>query len=159
MSRPRIRRRVQINPDITYFKPRSVPLSSLEEVNLDLDELEAIRLKDMQSLSQNQSARKMKISVTTFQRIIDSAHKKIADALIRGKAISIRKEVMNMPNKDGTGPTGVGRGRGRQSNGFGMGPGGDCICPSCNTKAPHKRGVPCYEQQCPKCGETMTRAR
>ncbi len=50
-----------------------------------------------------------------------------------------------------------GGGRGRQPNGFGLGPGGECLCPSCGTKAPHRRGVPCYEHKCPKCGQAMTR--
>jgi len=68
-------------------------MSSLEEVNLELDELEAIRLKDLKGLDQRKSAQKMKISVTTFQRILNSAHKKIADALIFGKAIAIKREI------------------------------------------------------------------
>ena len=74
-----------------------------------------------------------------------------------------------MPLRDGTGPAGqgpgtgrgagAGQGRGRQTGGFGIGPGGECICPSCNTKAPHQRGAPCYTTKCPKCGAPMTRAR
>ncbi len=93
MARPKKSRFIQIDPEITYFKPRAVPMSSLEEVNLELDELEAIRLKDLKGLDQRKSAQKMKISVTTFQRILNSAHKKIADALIFGKAIAIKREI------------------------------------------------------------------
>ena len=48
-------------------------------------------------------------------------------------------------------------GRGRMQNGFGLGLGGSCICPKCKTKAIHQRGVPCYQQNCPKCGSPMTR--
>ncbi|MBN1272242.1 MAG: hypothetical protein JXB26_08210 [Candidatus Aminicenantes bacterium] len=49
---------------------------------------------------------------------------------------------------------GGGQGRG---GGRGLGPGGNCVCPSCGAKAPHKLGVPCYQQTCPKCGSRMTR--
>jgi len=51
---------------------------------------------------------------------------------------------------------GQGRGGGRMG-GRGLGPGDTCVCPSCGTKVPHKRGVPCYEMTCPKCGAKMTR--
>ncbi len=50
-------------------------------------------------------------------------------------------------------------GRGRQPGGFGLGPDGECVCPSCGTRVPHQRGVPCYEHRCPKCGTSMTRAQ
>jgi len=43
--------------------------------------------------------------------------------------------------------------------GFGAGPGGDCVCPNCGAKGTHKRGEPCYETKCAKCGSKMTRAR
>jgi len=41
--------------------------------------------------------------------------------------------------------------------GKGKGPGGDCVCPECGHRQPHKRGVPCLRQECPKCGHTMAR--
>jgi len=50
-------------------------------------------------------------------------------------------------------------GRGRQLRGFGLGPGGECICPQCGVRVLHKRGIPCYEHRCPKCGQPMTRVR
>ena len=62
------------------------------------------------------------------------------------------------PQTPGRG-AGSGGGRGRQPGGFGLGPEGECWCPRCNKKIPHKRGVPCYEEKCPECGGPMTRAR
>ncbi|MCD6517544.1 MAG: hypothetical protein J7L72_09045 [Candidatus Aminicenantes bacterium] len=49
-----------------------------------------------------------------------------------------------------------GGGRGGRG-GQGFGPGGQCVCPSCGTKVPHKRGTPCNQIKCPKCGTMMTR--
>jgi predicted DNA-binding protein (UPF0251 family) len=91
MVRPIKRRLIRFNPDVTYFKPRAVPLSVLEEVDLNVDELEAVRLCDLKNLEQIEAAQKMKISQSTLQRILTSAHQKIADALIKGKAIRINK--------------------------------------------------------------------
>ena len=90
MARPIKPRLVRINPNITYFKPRAVPLFELEEVNLKLDELEAIRLRDELKLSQKDAAKRMNISVATFQRILNSARHKIAEGLLHGKAIAIQ---------------------------------------------------------------------
>lgn len=53
---------------------------------------------------------------------------------------------------------GPGRGGGR-GGGFRLGPGGFCLCPACGHKVPHRQGVPCFEEKCPKCGATMTRER
>jgi predicted DNA-binding protein (UPF0251 family) len=61
----------------------------LEEVNLTLDELEAVRLADLEGLYQEEAARKMDISRQTFGNIINSAHKKIADVLLHAKALKI----------------------------------------------------------------------
>lgn len=91
MVRPLKQRRVQFDPSVIYFKPRAVPLSRLKEIDLAADELEAIRLCDLKDLSQAEAAKKMNISQSTFQRTLTSAHKKIAQALIEGKAIKIRK--------------------------------------------------------------------
>ena len=61
----------------------------LEEVVLNLDEFEAIRLADYEQLYQEEAATKMNISRQTFGRIIEAAHKKIADVLLNGKALKI----------------------------------------------------------------------
>jgi predicted DNA-binding protein (UPF0251 family) len=89
MARPRNCRRVGSMPESNYFKPRGIPLSMLEEVILTVDEFEAIKLADLENLYQEQAAEKMNVSRQTFGRIIDSAHKKVADALVKGKALKI----------------------------------------------------------------------
>jgi predicted DNA-binding protein (UPF0251 family) len=89
MVRPRLCRRVRFNPNVTYFKPRGIPLNRLEETILNVDEFEAVRLKDLEGLEQDECARKMNISQPTFHRLVLSARKKIADAIINGKAIRI----------------------------------------------------------------------
>ena len=91
MARPIKPRKVVFDPNVTYFKPRAVPLSMLEEVDLGVDELEALRLCDLKGLSQDKAAKKMGISQSTLGRILASARKKITEALIKGKAIKITK--------------------------------------------------------------------
>ena len=89
MPRPKCCRHVCGVPDKNYFKPRGIPSSKLEEVVLHLDEYEAIRLADYEQLYQEEAAARMNISRQTFGRIIEAAHKKIADVLIKGKALNI----------------------------------------------------------------------
>ena len=89
MPRPCKYRRVSFLPNVTYFKPAGIPVRLLEEVRLTLDELEAIRLKDMEGLEQEQGAEKMNVSRPTFQRILASARRKTADVLLNGKALRI----------------------------------------------------------------------
>lgn len=89
MARPRNCRRVGSMPESHYFKPRGIPLSMLEEVVLSVDEFEALRLADLEGLYQEQAAERMNISRQTFGRIIESAHRKVAEALVEGKALKI----------------------------------------------------------------------
>ncbi len=89
MPRPRIPRRVFSEPNVIYFKPAGVPMRQLKEVVITVDELEAVRLKDHEGMEQISAAKKMKISQPTFQRLLLSARKKIADALVNGNAIRI----------------------------------------------------------------------
>lgn len=91
MSRPRLCRRINFNPQVTYFKPQGISVRELEVVDLSLEELEAYRLRHLQALDQRDSASKMNTSTSTYQRILYSASEKIADALINGKAIRINK--------------------------------------------------------------------
>lgn len=76
---------------VTYFKPRGIPLSSLEINILNLDELEAMHLCDYEDLDQAEAAKKMKISTSTLQRILYSGRRKVIDALYCSKAIEIIK--------------------------------------------------------------------
>ena len=89
MPRPFKCRRVFGMPEADYFKPRGIPLSDLQEIGLTIDEFEAIRLADLEGLYQEEAARKMNVSRQTFGNIIASAHKKIADALVNGRALKI----------------------------------------------------------------------
>jgi len=91
MPRPPKPRFIKFDPNVTYFKPRAIPLSCLQEVGLEVDEVEALRLCDLKGLDQIKAAKKMKISQSTLQRILNSCRRKIAEALIEGKAIKIRK--------------------------------------------------------------------
>lgn len=89
MPRPRKCRRIAFMPGVNYFKPAGIPMRFLQEVQLTLEEAEAIRLKDIEGLDQAGCAERMNISRPTAQRIIESARRKIADALLNGKAIRI----------------------------------------------------------------------
>ncbi len=90
MPRPRQCRRVGQLPQASYYKPRDVPLQMLQCVELTVDELEAVRLADLEGLYQEKAAARMNVSRQTFGRIVEAAHRKIADALVNGKALSIR---------------------------------------------------------------------
>ena len=91
MPRPRLCRKIEFNPNITYFKPQGVPMRKLEIVELTTEEIEAYRLRHINDMEQQEAANKMRTSQSTYQRILYSAYKKIADALINGKAIKIIK--------------------------------------------------------------------
>ncbi len=91
MPRPRGFRRISFSPKVYYFKPQGIPLKNLNIIFLNKEEVEALRLKNIENLRQADCAKKMKTSQSTFQRIISGAYKKISKALIEGKAIKIKK--------------------------------------------------------------------
>lgn len=101
MPRPRQCRRVGWLPQATYYKPRGIPLAVLRQVDLSVDELEAIRLADVEHLYQEQAAQRMNVSRQTFGRILDAAHAKVADALVHGKALSIQGGPIEVVPSDG----------------------------------------------------------
>jgi uncharacterized protein len=162
------------------FKPFGVPISDLEPVILFFEEYEALRLLDYMGMTQLEAAREMAISRPTLTRIYEKARRTIAEAFIDGKAIFIEggdyhtdefwyrcetcfkllicdKEISScsycksdkirpLSNK----PTKMDYQQKEESTGF-------CICLNCNTRIPHKEGVPCRENGCPQCGKKMIR--
>jgi predicted DNA-binding protein (UPF0251 family) len=125
MARPLKCRRVRGNPQADYFKPRGTPIADLQEVNLTIDEFEALRLADLEGLYQEAAAKRMNVSRQTFGNIIESAHKKIADSIVNAKALRIEGGVVQMMQRQ-------------------------FQCSDCRHKwpAPFGTGRPC---ECPKC--------
>lgn len=89
MARPTKWRKIENIPTIPYFVPSSNDVGEIPKNLLKLEELEAIRLKDLEGLEQEECAEKMEVSRPTFQRILLSAREKIADSLVNGKIIHI----------------------------------------------------------------------
>jgi predicted DNA-binding protein (UPF0251 family) len=87
----RVRRRIRKNFQEFCFKPCALPSKEIETIYLFEDELEAIRLMDYEGLYQEEVAKEMNISRPTVSRILKEARAKIADALINGKKIKIKK--------------------------------------------------------------------
>jgi len=88
-GRPKKYRIVKLDPKISQFSPRGRP-GRPDEVELKMDEFEAIRLADYQDLNQKEAARSMRISQQTFSRILARAHKLIAKGIITGSTIRIQ---------------------------------------------------------------------
>ncbi len=89
VPRPHCCRRIAGRPAASIFKPIGIPVRALDEVVMTLDEFEAIRLADLDGLYQEEAAEQMRVSRPTFSRIIEAAHRKVADALVHGKALRI----------------------------------------------------------------------
>lgn len=93
-GRKKIERTIGKDHSQVCFKPCGIRRKNLERVSLNEDEVEAVRLSDFEGFYQQECAQKMGISRTTFSRILEQAHKKISDALLHGKAITINtKEI------------------------------------------------------------------
>lgn len=99
MPRPRKCRYVGFPPDFLAFKPLGVPASELEEILLSVDEMEAVRLADLEGMYQEQAAEKMNISRQTFGNTIQSAHRKIANFLVNGKVLRIEGGTLTMEER------------------------------------------------------------
>ena len=92
MVRPRLKRRIRFFPNIKFFKPRGVAMRDLEIENLSHEEVEALRLRHLKDLEQEEVAKKMNTSRTTVQRILNSGYKKIIGAIVYGRAIAIEED-------------------------------------------------------------------
>jgi uncharacterized protein len=140
VGRPTNCRSVQDLPKITCFKPDGVPCKKLKSVVLTVDELEAIRLADKEGLYQVSAALQMNVSRQTFGRILESAHKKVAEAIIDGKKLCIEggvvKHICDSAPDDRP---------------------DICVCPECGNEVPHLKGEPCRENTCAHCGMSMKR--
>ncbi len=90
MARPTCPRRISHSPRATYYKPAGIPLCELREVELGADELEAVRLADVEDLYHTEAAKRMGVSRQTFDRIVLRAHQKIGTALVNGQALRIQ---------------------------------------------------------------------
>jgi hypothetical protein len=96
--RRRNRRRVRFDFNQIYFKPRGIPLSKLQEVNISNEELETLRLRYIKKLNQESAAKKMGISQSQYQRDLSLVLEKISKALIEGNAISVGKSLKEESN-------------------------------------------------------------
>jgi predicted DNA-binding protein (UPF0251 family) len=121
---------VKIDPEISYFKPRGVPMINLEQVQLTVDELESLRLADFLGMSHENAGKQMGVSRATFGRIVEQARRAVADALIHGKAINV--EGGNYERVDST----VDR---------------VFLCEECNFRWEEPRGTG-RPKKCPSCG-------
>ncbi len=92
MPRPRLRRKIGLNPKVTFYKPQGIPLKSLGVINITHEEWEALRLKHTEEWGQIESAKRMGTSQSTLQRILSSAQKKLGQAVVKGLAIRICNE-------------------------------------------------------------------
>jgi predicted DNA-binding protein (UPF0251 family) len=86
-----MKRKIRLRPNVLFYKPQGVPLKNLNNVEISLEEWEALRLKNIKDLNQTEAAIKMHTSQSTYQRILNLAQKKIASAIINGWAIKIIK--------------------------------------------------------------------
>ena len=140
VGRPTNCRSVQDLPKITCFRPDGVPCRGLKSVVLTVDELEAIRLADKEGLYQLDASARMSVSRQTFGRILESAHKKVAEAILDGKKLCIQGGVIKqicdiLPDERPD----------------------ICVCPECGCEVPHLKGEPCRDNTCSQCGISLKR--
>lgn len=91
MPRPRKRRRCRRFHGDRVFKPRSIPMTQLEVIRLGADELEALRLCDLEGHEQESAGARMGVSRGTVQRMLKAARAKVVQALLDSSALVIEK--------------------------------------------------------------------
>jgi predicted DNA-binding protein (UPF0251 family) len=123
MARPLNKRQIGRGLKERAFKPQGVPMTDLDEVELTLDGLEALRLADLEGLYQEEAAERMGVSRATFARVLTAARKAVADALVHGKAMEIRGGAVGRRSRERR-PCPVHGGRRRRGRG--------CSCPGNN---------------------------
>jgi predicted DNA-binding protein (UPF0251 family) len=89
VGRPPLERSVARLPRASLYKPAGIPTRELDQVGLTVDEVEALRLADLDGLSHEQAAESLGVSRQTVGRVLESARRKVADALVNGKALVI----------------------------------------------------------------------
>jgi predicted DNA-binding protein (UPF0251 family) len=99
MARPEKLRCVAQWPNVGFFKPVGVPANALQGIRLSLEELDSIRLGDLEGPEQGECAQQMRIPRPTFHRILEVARKKLADAPINDKAIQIEGGNFKLPER------------------------------------------------------------
>jgi predicted DNA-binding protein (UPF0251 family) len=129
---------VRFQPNFTLFKPQGVPARQLASVTLTFDELEALRLKDLEGLAQDEIANQMGVSQSTVQRILAGARQKVTDAIVRGKMLQIEGGAFTVA-RNGTRQFQCGVCRHVWEAPFGTGQSGrDMQCPSCQSDSIHR---------------------
>lgn len=126
MVRPRKPRWVEFIPEVTFFKPAGVRMRDLEEVRLGIDELEALRLKDLLGLDQEECAKRMNLAQSSFQRLLSSARKTVSRVVIEGRALRI------------------------EGGNYLLSP-RTLVCQECNEEWTNRHPGP-HRSQCPSCG-------
>lgn len=127
-------------PKVTCFLPEGVAPGRMQNVVLSVDEVESLRLADLEGLYHADAANRMKVSRQTFGRIIKSARKKVAEALVAGKTICIEGgNIDGNCQSDDSEETAV------------------CVCLHCGYEQPHVPGVPCRTARCPHCDKLLIR--
>ncbi|WP_425058247.1 hypothetical protein SCACP_28920 [Sporomusa carbonis] len=99
MARPHKERKIEKLPPVSHFKPIGIPLREIGEITLTFEEMEAVRLADVEQLDQAGAAERMEVSRSTFHRILSKAHQKIALALWEGKAIRFEGGTFRIEHK------------------------------------------------------------